>query len=53
MYLVYVRFGEIAIVLQLVKRYGKISTILVFDVPRIFSREEHRAEVMTLTFFEF
>jgi hypothetical protein len=25
------------------KRYGKISTVVVFDAPRIFPEEEHRS----------
>jgi hypothetical protein len=36
-------YTEIVIVPPLINRYEKIFTVVVFDAPRIFAREEHRS----------
>jgi hypothetical protein len=36
-------YTEIIIVPPLMNKYGKISIVVVFDVPIIFSGEEHRS----------
>jgi hypothetical protein len=36
-------YTEIIIVPPLMNKYGKISTVVVFDTPNIFPGEEHRS----------